>query len=161
MELKKAEIKDMDAFCEIIDRRIHWMDDVGLKQWNYTGYWDRYPREYYRKNIEQGRAIVLAEGERLLAVGVIYEEDVRWVNSGDLPAYYLHHFATDVDEPGIGAVYLEQLEDYSRRMGKCRLRLDCAVDNPRLNRYYEEKGYTICGSCKDGLYEGITREKKL
>lgn len=161
MEFKQAELKDMEQFYEIIDQRIRWMDEVGLKQWNHTGYWERYPKEYYLENMEAGRMFVLTEGGKMLAVGVIYEEDERWVNSGDMPAYYLHHFATAVDAKGAGSAYLEMLEEHSRKMGKVRLRLDCAVDNPKLNEYYEAKGYYICGSCKDGPYEGITREKVL
>ena len=161
MEFRKARIEDMEQFYALLNQRIAWMDEIGIKQWNHTGYWDRYPKPYYVENMEQGRLLVLMDGEKLLAAGVIYEEDVRWVNSGDMPAYYLHHFAADVNEKGSGSAYLELLEQYSREMGKVRLRLDCAVDNPKLNEYYENRGYYICGSCIDGPYSGITREKVL
>ena len=161
MDFIKAKLEDMEQFYALIDSRIKWMDEIGIKQWNHTGYWERYPKEYYLENMNAGRMFVLTEGEKMLAVGVIYEEDERWVNSGDMPAYYLHHFASDVNEKGSGSAYLEFLEQYSRQMGKLRLRLDCAVDNPKLNDYYESRGYYICGSCIDGPYEGITREKVL
>ena len=159
--LKKAELSDMEAFYDLLNQRIAWMDEIGIKQWNYTGYWIRYPKEYYVNNMEAGRLIILKKGEKLAAAGVIYEEDERWENSTAVKAYYMHHFASDLTEKGSGSIYLEMLEDYARKMGKTHLRLDCAVDSPNLNRYYGERGYEVCGTCKDGLYEGITREKIL
>ena len=45
--------------------------------------------------------------------------------------------------------------------GKEYLRLDCAVDNPVLNEYYESMGYETAGHCQDGPYYGVRREKRL
>ena len=33
---------------------------------------------------------------------------------------------------------------------KERVRLDCSIDNPFLNQYYESMGYEMAGTCKDG-----------
>ena len=41
------------------------------------------------------------------------------------------------------------------------MRLDCADDNMRLNAWYESQGYFPCGTCIDGPYNGILREKLL
>jgi len=30
------------------------------------------------------------------------------------------------------------------------VRLDCSIDNPFLNQYYESMGYEMAGTCKDG-----------
>jgi hypothetical protein len=46
-------------------------------------------------------------------------------------------------------------------MRKAFLRLDSAIDNPALTRYYEALGYLPAGHCVDGLYEGILRQKAL
>jgi hypothetical protein len=48
-----------------------------------------------------------------------------------------------------------------QRNKKTRLRLDCAIDNVRLNHYYENKGYVFAGQCLDGSYVGNKREKRL
>ena len=41
---------------------------------------------------------------------------------------------------------------------KERVRLDCSIDNPFLNQYYESMGYEMAGTCKDGGDEGNRRE---
>ena len=161
MQLKQADASHLEAFYELIRRRIVWMEENGIRQWNVTDYWGVYPEDYYARQQEQGRLYILENEGRLLAAGVVFEEDPRWENSGDVPAWYLHHFAAFPEVRGAGVLFLRELERQARELGKQRLRLDCAVDNPRLNRYYEELGYAVCGSCVDGVYEGITREKIL
>ena len=46
-------------------------------------------------------------------------------------------------------------------MGKRYMRLDSAVGNKTLEVYYTSRGYVEAGFCKDGLYEGILRQKEL
>lgn len=48
-EFKPGELTDLPQVYDIIDERIHWMDQVGIKQWNVTDYWDCYPESYYKK----------------------------------------------------------------------------------------------------------------
>ena len=38
---------------------------------------------------------------------------------------------------------------------KERVRLDCSIDNPFLNQYYESMGYEMAGTCKDGGMKAI------
>ena len=35
-EFKPGELTDLPQVYDIIDERIHWMDQVGIKQWNVT-----------------------------------------------------------------------------------------------------------------------------
>ena len=57
--------------------------------------------------------------------------------------------------------FLEKAEEYTASRGKQYLRLDSAVGNKTLEDYYESRGYRTVGTCVDGLYEGILRQKKL
>ncbi len=160
-ELVKAKVNELPAIYDLINQRIAWMDQVGIRQWNVTGYWTRYPESYYETQTEAGRMLVLKADGQIVAAGVIYEEDERWENSTAVSAYYLHHFVTGLEARGAGSVYLERLEDYARKHGKSRMRLDCAIDSPKLNHYYESRGYVYHSQCVDGLYAGNNREKFL
>ncbi|MBR6558969.1 MAG: hypothetical protein IKT70_08160 [Clostridia bacterium] len=40
-------------------------------------------------------------------------------------------------------------------------RLDSAVGNDKLEKYYSDMGFTPAGVCVDGLYTGVLRQKKL
>ena len=162
MILTPAQPEHMESVFQIIDDRIRWMDAVGIRQWNTTDYWGVYPRSYYQWRAENGELFVfLDETKRAIAVGALLREDPRWEDNAMVSALYLHHFATVLDVPGAGSRALLAMEDYTKQMGKERLRLDCAVDNAFLNSYYETRGYQLCGTCIDGLYEGNLREKHL
>ena len=56
---------------------------------------------------------------------------------------------------------LHCMEELGAQKGKQFLRLDCSVDNPKLNSYYEAAGYRFAGYCIDGVYHGTRREKEL
>ena len=47
------------------------------------------------------------------------------------------------------------------KQGKIFLRLDSQQANHALSRYYDSLGYSPVGTCVDGSYEGILREKAL
>ena len=105
--------------------------------------------------------MVCLHGDTVVAVGALLREDPRWEDGLTTSALYLHHFATSLEYPGVGDQMLLAMEGYTKAQGKTYLRLDCAVDNDFLNRYYESRGYQMCGSCIDGAYEGNLREKWL
>lgn len=156
-----ADESALDQIYALIDQRIQWMDNNGIRQWNVTDYWGVYPKEHYVEQIHQKHLYVLkrTSDQTVVAVAVLYESDERWAGEQDVPAYYVHHFAADSCEKGAGALLLQHLEHIARRDGKAALRLDCADDNPRLNQYYKQKGYVLTGTCVDGVYHGNKREK--
>ena len=158
-----AKPQDLDAVCSLIQQRIDWMDAVGIRQWNVTKYWEVYPRTYYAEHIDAGRLYVLrrAADHQVVCMAALLEQDPRWTEGTDTPAYYVHHLAADVQVRGAGRTLLSEAEALARRMGKAALRLDCSVDNDVLNRYYESQGYRLAGACIDGVYTGNLREKRL
>ena len=153
----------LEQIYALIDRRIRWMDEVGIRQWNVTDYWGVYPKEHYIEQMQHDRLFVLkhTDDNTVVATAVLYEVDPRWPDGDTASAYYVHHFASSPEEKGVGKLLLQHLEEYTRQRGKTVLRLDCADGNIRLNRYYAEKGYRPCGTCVDGLYRGILQEKHL
>ena len=46
-------------------------------------------------------------------------------------------------------------------IGKQYLRLDSARNNPSLERYYTNLGFVAVGSCQEGEYQGILRQKEI
>lgn len=158
-----AGTAELEQVYALIDRRIHWMDEMGIRQWNVTDYWGTYPREHYVEQLQHGHLYVLKRvpAGTVAGIAVLYETDGRWDSEQDIPAYYVHHFAADVGEAGAGAILLNHLEEQARRDGKAALRLDCPSHSVRLNRYYEEKGYVFKGTCVDGVYRGNRREKRF
>jgi len=162
-----AQAHHLPSVYALIDQRIRWMDEMGIRQWNVTGYWLRYPQEYYVRLMQAGQLYVLLDGnesdgnEKVLGAAALLETDPHWAGFEGDSACYLHHFVTDVHAGGVGSIILQKAESIARAAGKACLRLDCSDSNPRLNRYYEEAGYHITGRCTDGPYSGNRREKAL
>ena len=156
---RQARADEVKKIFDLIMGRVAWMDQVGIHQWNDTKYDERYPLSYYEMRRQKGELFVLAQGEELLCVGALFHEDERWPDPEN--AYYLHHFASATTQKGMGTVFLEEAEKYTKAQGKAYMRLDSAIGNETLERYYESRGYTEAGRCVDGLYKGILRQKKL
>lgn len=157
-QVSESEIK---LIFDLIQARVKWMDEVGIKQWNVTDYEVVYPLSHYISCFERGEIFVLEDTlkSEIVCVGVLKHEDDRW-NTGD-DAFYVHHLASKIGASGVGRVFLECAEKYSKECGKMYLRLDSAIDNEKLTDYYERLGYEPVGECIDGAYFGILREKRL
>ena len=160
---RQACMEEVPAVFELIMGRVRWMDEKGIRQWNVTNYADCYPLTYYEAARQRGDLFVMAAAGEIIACAVLKQEDDRWPQAMQAaePAFYLHHFATRVGERGVGRVFLQRAEDYAVQQGKTRMRLDSADDNPVLTAYYTALGYVPVGTCVDGLYTGILREKVL
>lgn len=157
---RQAIPSEIQAVFDLIMARVAWMDTVGIRQWNTTRYDQRYPLHYYEQRRQQEELFVLTdETGKLLSVGALFHEDVRWPDPES--AFYLHHLASALDAKGAGSIFLQEAERYTAGQGRQYLRLDSAVGNKTLEDYYTSRGYTEGGRCTDGLYAGILRQKKL
>jgi RimJ/RimL family protein N-acetyltransferase len=50
-----------------------------------------------------------------------------------------------VQAAGIGSYAIRWVIDEAGLWQRRYLRLDCLADNPRIRRYYESAGFTLCG----------------
>lgn len=155
-----AEEKETETVFALIKKRVRWMDDKSLSQWNTNGYLEAYPLEYYREQQRVGNLYVLEKQGDIVGTAVLLEQDERWPEMTD-EAYYIHNFATLPSEKGTGRLILELVEELAAEQGKEAVRLDCNVDSPELNNYYGSKGYEERGTFNEGRYRGVRREKRL
>ena len=154
-----ADVKDV---FRLIQKRIKWMDEKDLRQWNTSGYLETYPIEHYTEQQQLGNLFLLEnEAGQIIAAVVLYRQNRRWADHPDSPAYYVHHLVTDPDISGAGAHLLEQCEQMAACSGIGFVRLDCAADNDILKQYYLDLGYSPVGICQDGKYRGYRFEKQI
>ena len=158
-----AAPQEVEAAFHLYERRVSWMNEKGLHQWNDTDYLNAYPISYYREEQAAGRLYVLKQSADGAVVGavVLLTADERWADAEPVPAYYIHNLVTMPSLPGAGKAILAEIDRFARQNGKASLRLDCSVDSAFLNAYYESQGYRLCGQCQDGPYYGNRREKRL
>ncbi len=156
-----AENRDLEDIIKLICKRIEWMDERGLHQWNETNYLNIYNICYFESLIENGEMYVLKLEDEVVAAVALFESDARWKYDEHRESFYVHHLVTSTQYPGVGTILLEQCEQMAVRHGKCSMRLDCQKDNDRLNAFYESLGYVLVGEVSEGDYFGNKREKTL
>lgn len=162
-KLNLADELDVEDVFNLIKQRIKWMDKVGIKQWNVTDYCTRFPKEHYLNQIKTNNLYVLRQTKDNNIVGAVvcFDKDERWPDYLDVPAYYLHNFVTDPNIKGAGKIILKYMKELALSNNKKSLRLECAIDNSKINNYYEQNGFALVGTCDDGPYTWNRREKVL
>lgn len=154
-----AEHDEIASIFGLYQERIRWMDKKGIRQWNSTGYLEAYPIDYYIGQQTLGNLYVLDEGNIIVGAVVLLQEDNRWLDKKELPAFYVHNLVTDSRVEGAGKRILMAVEKIAFNRGMRAVRLDCDVNNVFLNHYYDLLGYKMIGTCQDGAYIGNRREK--
>lgn len=118
-ELVLADESALEAVYGLIDQRIRWMDEKGIAQWNAMDYWGAYPREHYAELMRRGELYVLKRPDRrIVSAAALYEEDERWADAAELPAFYVHHFTSDVHQKGAGRAMLRKIEALARERAR-------------------------------------------
>ena len=94
--------EEAPRMIELVRERIAWMDREGLQSWNTSDYLEIYPQDYYEERAREGVLFALARASdgKILCAGALLETDERWPDS--LPAVYVHHLVSAVDERGTG-----------------------------------------------------------
>ncbi len=157
LEFRQAVREDIPAITALIKKRIDWMDNNGIHQWNETKYLEVYDRAYFEKNIS---CFYLAyDAGALVGLEALYETDPRWPDG--LRAIYVHHLTSAENGRGIGTALLKFAEREALERGIDLMRLDSDRDNTRLEAYYTALGYEEKDSFTEGLYHGTRREKYL
>ena len=146
---------------EMILERMRWMDFKGIKQWNVTDYANVYPLAYYEAKRLKDEVYVLENqiNKQIVCAGVLMSEDDRW--DDDAPALYLHNFVSVYNQEKLGYLFFKHVEALAKSLNKQFFRLDSAIDNEKLEQYYDTLGYQAVGRCVDGAYIGILRQKAL
>ena len=166
--IKDSEIQLM---FEMILSRMRWMDEVGIEQWNKTEYDKVYPINFFKEHSDNGRVFVLEHlpSRAITAAAVFKDEDDHWETPKEKwvdysypdSALYLHNFVSDLSHPGVGKIFMMLAQKHLSQNGIKFFRLDSAVGNDKLEKYYSDMGFTPAGVCVDGLYTGVLRQKKL
>ena len=159
--LQKATHEDLDEILMLIQKRIDWMDENNIRQWNITNYVDCYPRSYFEDLAAKGQLYVVKDGSlnRVIGAVALLEQDQRW--NDNIPSYYIHNLVSDAGFCGIGARIIGCCEKIALDDGKQRLRLDCQASNDKLRAYYSDLGFECVGRVEEGKYTGIKMEKRL
>lgn len=91
----------------------------------------------------------IMEKDRIAAFfSIAFTDALIWDERDADPAIYLHRIVTNPSFRGRGYVgaITDWAEAYGGEAGKAFVRLDTDRNNTRLNAYYQQCGYTFCGT---------------
>ena len=146
--IRKAKLPEIAEILELTRACGKEMASRGIYQWN-----DSYPsRTVLENDVDRNELYVLEDSGRLLGIialtNLIDEEykSVSWLtpNHNNL---YVHRLAIDPKYQGLGfAQHLMSFaEDFARKGNFTSIRLDTFSQNPRNQKFYEQRGYSRLG----------------
>lgn len=149
MEIRKAEMKDLDQIMEIIRQAKQYFHDNGIPQWQ-----SEYPDETdIRADIENNGGVVLEENGEIEAYCYIaimqdpnYEViEGRWLN--DSPYAVMHRTCVRNTCKGKGAagMFVEYAKKKVLETGLCDIRVDTHELNTSMRHMVKKAGFVECG----------------
>ena len=152
MNLRKAEISDLDAICRIIGEAQAQMARLGIDQWQ-NGYPDS---ATITADIEGGVALVVESAEGVIAYcAVIFGIEPtyaridcgKWLTDSDSQYVVVHRLAVADcrKRQGIATKILQQVEHLARERGYESFRIDTHHDNLYMQSICSRLGFVRCG----------------
>jgi GNAT superfamily N-acetyltransferase len=138
--VRQATLEDLATVSAILAEAAAWLDRQNMSLWQQ----EHISLSAIDRDIELGLFYIAFCGD--LAAGVVkfQTEDLEyWPDINQADSAFLHRLAVRRSFAG-GAVSTQIFQwaiEYSRKLGRHFLRLDCVADRPRLRLVYENFGF--------------------
>ena len=133
-----ATTADVAAAQALIGGARQWLRSRGIDQWQ-----DAVPNSVLVRDAERGNLFVVRLRQEVVAMVTVYDSDPDVWGDDATSALYVHRLAVSQAHRGaqLGERLLGWVEERGVRHGRAAVRLDCATDNSRLRRFYEQRGF--------------------
>ncbi len=149
MIFRKATITDTEQIWQIILQAKERMRLRGSQQWQ-----DGYPfPENIKNDIEKGYGYVLCNDYIVIAyAAVIFDGETaynsiagNWLTNQPFVVVHRLAVADKMTQCGIGALFMEMVEELSRQNNIYSFRVDTNFDNLYMQKILTKSGFTYCG----------------
>ncbi len=173
MELRKAELSELDEVMDVYEDGRRALADLGIDQWQHG----RPSRAMLEADIVNGELFACVEGDAVLGYVMFslrgdasYDSlEGSWLSDGDSenPDYgVVHRLVADsrTGRRGVASFLMGQAEQLARAAGMRGVRLDTHPGNVPMHRLLAKLGYTKCGAfhlvgCPEPVTERYAYEK--
>lgn len=141
---------EIDAIIALTKRCGKHMRDNGIDQWdeNYPDYAN------IEHDLKTETLFTYRDDETIIGIVVLNEsqdeeyEEINWLTNSSARSLVVHRLAVDPDHQGKGIArkLMDHAENYARQNQYDSIRLDTFSQNPRNQRFYNNRGYTDLGS---------------
>ena len=141
---------EIDAIIALTKRCGLQMRENGIDQWD-----ENYPDYASIENdLKTETLFAFREGETILGIVVLnelYDEEydqIDWLTDPNSKNLMVHRLAVDPIHQGKGIArkLMDHAENYACKLQYDSIRLDTFSQNPRNQRFYQNRGYTDFGS---------------
>ncbi|WP_010529355.1 GNAT family N-acetyltransferase [Lentibacillus jeotgali] len=163
--VRKTAADDADTVVRTLQDAAGWLNDKGIHQWDF--YLTDEAVSEVKEAIEAGTTYLVTDrDDHPVATFNLSQSQNEldaslWGDRGD-DALYLHRLAIDKNyrHQQIGRRLLSWIQENSKTESDV-LRLDCVADNPGLNQFYENAGFSFSGFAEAMDIQFSKYEKQL
>ena len=135
--------EDLPSGLSLLREAALWLKGKGIDYWQN---WLSPPEahlSWVRSGFQNGEFHFVKEGDALLGMYRLQDEDESFWGKQAQEAGYLHSFTTvrTLTDRGIGFRIMDDVSSMLLDKGVSLLRLDCGTANEGLRRYYEKYGF--------------------
>lgn len=165
LTFRKADEADAMRIWLMIEQAKKQMQQLGSQQWQ-----DGYPiPETIACDIAFGYGYVLCNEEGAVAYGsVIFDSEPayeaiegKWMD--DEPYVVVHRLAVanEMKQQGVGTLFMQKVEEFSRQQNVHRFRVDTNFDNHYMHKILERLRFAYCGEIQYDRGARMAYEKSI
>lgn len=140
MTIVNCTIEDMPLMFEFYDfAREH-------QKAHSNRHWQAFDPALIKKEIEEQRQWKILEEEAVACIFMTaYDDPYIWGKRNEDPSVYIHRIVTHPDYRGKNYTVkiVDWAKEHGKALGKKFIRMDTWGDNPKLNDYYVQCGFTF------------------
>ena len=165
MELKQAEMKDIQIAVDIINTAKEHLKQQGIDQWQ-NGYPDY---DCIKRDILNGKGYFIAEGDNILGyLCVDFDGEPaysglngQWNTNEKYVVVHRMAFSEKARGRGLSGDALSLVEEMSKKNGVYSFRVDTDADNKKMRHILSKNGFEYCGTIWFDNSEKIAFDKKI
>lgn len=157
MQLRQAELEDIDAIMALVRRVVPLMRATGNLQWD-----DDYPNaEVFQRDVHLSQLwIAEADGQIAGIAAITEDQEPGYATVGwDIAerAIVVHRLAVDpaFQGKGVAVILMQQAEKEAVDRGISVLRVDTNTNNAATQKLFPKLGYTLSGEIKLDYRPGL------
>ena len=166
ISFRLANINELSLAFSLLKEAAEWLQNKNTQQWSFWINPAQEKIDWIKEGFENKEFYFVYHNKILLGMfRLMYFDEQYWGKRPDRfeKAAYVHSLTIkrEFAGQGLGALFLQKIEDKLRSEGIFKFRLDCMQSNTGLCDYYENQGFIKVGEVEVSWVMQNLYEKKL
>ena len=141
-QIEKIAHDKLEILLSMYREKAEWLNRIGQPMWSMK-FLEK--KEFIKKYSDPECFIATINGVPIGGFILVRSDDFFWGPNSDLGAYYIHKIVVKDGYTGQGNAQkmINWIEEYARKVGKEKIRLDCYEDRGYLMQLYTSCGFKL------------------